>query len=116
MVATKLCQQQERLKQVGGNSSSLRGMQAHVPTGNSGGSSRGSDNSECRTAATLGNKSSPFDPFGIKLPYSILLWIQLFMFFSDQLPSMTNYDIYDNLDSILKSRDYFANKRPSSQS
>ena len=27
------------------------------------------------------------------------------MVFSDQLPSMTNYDIYDNLDSILKSRD-----------
>ena len=76
-------------------------MQAHVPTGNSGSSSRGSDNSECRTAATLGNKSAPF---GIKLPYSILLWIQLFMFFSDQLPSVTNYDIYDNLDSILKSR------------
>ena len=38
------------------------------------------------------------------------------MFFSDQLPSVTNYDIYDNLDSILKSRDYFANKGPSSQS
>ena len=28
------------------------------------------------------------------------------MVFSDQLPSMTNYDIYDNLDSILKSRDF----------
>ena len=37
------------------------------------------------------------------------------MFFSDQLPSVTNYDIYDNLDSILKSRDYFANKGLSSQ-
>ena len=27
-------------------------------------------------------------------------------FFSDQLPSMTNYDIYDNLDSVLKGRDF----------
>ena len=73
VVETKLLQQQERLKQAGGNSSSVRGMQAHVPTGYSGSSSSGSDNSECRTAETLGNKNSPFDPSGIKLPYSVLL-------------------------------------------
>ena len=33
------------------------------------------------------------------------------MVFSDQLPSMTNYDIYDNLDSILKSRDFTLPKK-----
>lgn len=74
MVATEASQQQQQLKQVGDNSCSISGSAGScsplaivavpavvVTTVNVG---------DCWA---LGNMISPFDPFGINLPYSILL-------------------------------------------